>query len=191
MSTGHEQRSPRHQNKKSSMQKDEMNLILKTQRLRLKPILESELTLLHQIFINPYVREYLCDGEVFSLQQVKEMLMESQKLFDEKRFGLWFIETQDEQETIGFVGLWYFFEEKQPQLIYALLPHATHKGFATEAATRILEYSFSTLGYSYLLASCDRPNLSSQRVVERIGMKEVEKRFIDGKPILFFKVERS
>lgn len=173
------------------MWQDVMSLVFETQRLRLKPILESELNTLHSIFINPYVKKYLCDDKVLSLQQVEEMLIESQRLFDERKFGLWFIETKDEKEIIGFVGLWYFFGEGQPQLAYALLPEATKKGYATEAATRILKYCFNELGYQYLLASCDQPNLESRKVAERIGMREVEKKIVNGNSILFFRVEKQ
>jgi [ribosomal protein S5]-alanine N-acetyltransferase len=168
-----------------------MSKTLESQRLFLKPILPSQLQTLHDIFIDPYVRKYLCDDRIFPLQQVEEMLTESQKLFKEKKFGLWFIETKAEQKIIGFAGLWYFFAEKQPQLVYALLPEATKKGYATEASTRLLEYCFNELGYQYLLASCDKPNIESQKVAERLGMKEVEERIIDDNPILFFKIERS
>ena len=166
-----------------------MNWVFETQRLLLKPILESDLNVLHYIFINPYVRKYLCDDNIFSLKQVEEMLVESQKLFNEKKFGLWFIHTKDEKEIIGFVGLWYFFDETQPQLVYALLPEATKKGYATEAASKILEYCFDELGYQYLLASCDQPNFESRKLAERIGMRELEEKIVDGKPLLFFKVE--
>ena len=138
----------------------------------MKPILESEFNTLHSILVHPYVRKYLCEDKVFSLQQVEEMLIESQKLFDEKRFGLWFVETKNEQEIIGFVGLWDFFGENQPQLAYALLPKATKKGYATEAATKILEYCFNELGYEYLVASSDKPNFESHKVAERLGMRK-------------------
>ncbi len=168
-----------------------MSLILESQRLLLKPILDSQLNILHSIFIDPYVRKYLCDDRIFSLQQVEEMLIESQKLFNEQNFGLWFIETKGEQQIIGFAGLWYFFAEKQPQLAYALLPEATKKGYATEASTRLLEYCFNELGYKYLLASCDKPNLESQKVAERIGMKQIEEKLIDGNLTVFFKIERE
>jgi [ribosomal protein S5]-alanine N-acetyltransferase len=167
-----------------------MSLILESQRLLLKPILESQLYTLHNIFINPYVRKYLCDDRIFSLQQVEEMLRESQKLFNEQRFGLWFIETKGEQKIIGFAGLWYFFAENQPQLAYALLPEATKKGYATEASTRILEYCFNELGYQYLLTSCDKPNLESQKVAVRIGMQQVDEKNIDGNITVFFKIEK-
>jgi ribosomal-protein-alanine N-acetyltransferase len=167
-----------------------IDLIFETRRLLLKPILESDLNPLHSIFINPYVRKYLCDDNVFSLQQVEEMLMENQKLFNEQKFGLWLIQTK-ETEIIGFVGLWYFFDQEQPQLIYALLPEATKKGYATEAASKILEYCFNKLGYKYVLASCDRPNFDSRKVAQRIGMKQVEEKLVNDKPLLFFKIEDS
>lgn len=167
-----------------------MNLILETQRLLLKPILESELSTLHAILIDSYVRKYLCDGKIFPLQQIEEMRIESQKNFEEKRFGLWFVETKSEKEIVGFVGLWDFFAEKQPQLVYALLPKATKKGYASEAATKIIEYCFNELGYQYLLASCDQPNLESQKVAQRIGMRKVDEKIVNGKSLLFFKVEK-
>lgn len=165
-------------------------MILKTDRLVLKPILDSDLHTLHRIFTNSYVRRYLCDGEIWSLQQVEEMLAENQKLFAEKKFGLWFMETNTEQEVIGFVGLWYFFEEEQPQLVYALLPTATKKGYATEAATKIIEYGFDELGFEYVVASCDRPNIESQQVAARLGMRQVEERIVNENPILFFRIDK-
>jgi [ribosomal protein S5]-alanine N-acetyltransferase len=167
-----------------------MNLILETSRLRLKPILESELNTLHSILVDPYVRRYLCDDQIFSVQQTSEMLQESQKLFKEEKLGLWLIETKNALEIIGFVGLWYFFSENQPQLAYALLPKATKQGYATEAATRILDYCFHELGYDYVIASCDLPNIESQQVATRLGMKQIEERSINELPTLFFRIDK-
>jgi [ribosomal protein S5]-alanine N-acetyltransferase len=168
-----------------------MNFDLETQRLRLQPIGSSDSIALHNIFIDPFVRKYLCDDRVWELQQVEEMCLESQNLFDTQKLGLWFIKTKDTQETVGFVGLWYFFEEEQPQLVYALIPTATKKGYATEAALKIIEYCFKELGYQYLLASCDRPNLESIKLAQRLGMCEVEQRTIEDKPIVFFRIENE
>ncbi|MGL5794581.1 MAG: GNAT family N-acetyltransferase [Waterburya sp.] len=167
-----------------------MNLILETSRLKLKPILETELNTLHSILVDPYVRRYLCDDQIFSVQKTSEMLQESLRLFQEEKLGLWLIETKNTPEIIGFVGLWYFFAEKQPQLAYALLPKATKQGYATEAATRILEYCFDELGYNYVIASCDRPNLESQQLARRLGMKQTETRMINDQPTLFFRIDK-
>ncbi|MBD1846243.1 GNAT family N-acetyltransferase [Cyanobacteria bacterium FACHB-63] len=166
-------------------------MIFETQNLVLKPVLESELSILHMIFTDSYVRKYLCDDQVFSLQQLEEMLKQSIKHFEEERFGLWFIRINSESEVIGFVGLWYFFDEEQPQLIYALLPKALKKGYSTEAATRILEYCFDELGFEYLVASCDQSNIESHKVAERLGMRKMEEKIVNGSPIVFFRLEKS
>lgn len=134
---------------------------LTTPRLTLAPVVESEVNTLHHIFIDSHVRRYLCDDQIFSLEQVAEMLDQSSRSFVTEKFGLWLIRPKSESEAIGFVGLWYFFEETQPQLIYALLPKALKQGYATEAAAEILKYCFDELGYEYLVASCDQPNLES------------------------------
>jgi [ribosomal protein S5]-alanine N-acetyltransferase len=168
-----------------------VNFELETQRLRLKPILAIDSIALHKIFIDPYVRKYLCDDLVWPLEQVEEMSLESQNLFDTQKLGLWLIETNDAEDIIGFAGLWYFFEEEQPQLVYALLPVATKKGYATEAALKIIEYCFNELGYRYILVSCDRPNLESIKLAQRLGMYEVEQQTIDEKPIVFFRLENE
>lgn len=167
-----------------------MCLTLETQRLVLKPILNNGLNTLHAIFIDSYVRRYLCDNQVFSLQQVEQMLIQSNKHFEEEKFGLWFIETKSDNEIIGFVGLYYFFEEKQPQLVYALLPKALKQGYATEAASKILEYCFNEIGYEYLVASCDQPNIESHKVAQRIGMKKVDEKIVNGNPVLFFRIDK-
>ncbi|MGF1566676.1 MAG: GNAT family N-acetyltransferase [Nodosilinea sp.] len=164
-------------------------MILKTQRLTLVPILENDLSELHAIFSDSHVRRYLCDNKILSLQQVEEMLSQNQKYFEEEGFGLWFIKTEHKTEAIGFVGLWYFFDEDQPQLIYALLPEALKRGYATEAATRIMAYCFDQLGYDYLVASCDQPNLESQKLARRLGMSQSEERIVNKNPILFFRID--
>jgi [ribosomal protein S5]-alanine N-acetyltransferase len=118
------------------------------------------------------------------------MLQESLRLFKEEKFGLWLIETKNKAEIIGFVSLWYFFAENQPQLAYALIPKATKQGYATEAAQRILDYCFNELDYDYVIASCDRPNLESQQVALRLGMKQTEERIINELPTLFFRIDK-
>jgi [ribosomal protein S5]-alanine N-acetyltransferase len=172
-----------------------MNLVLETPRLILEPILTTDFQIFHHILTDPYVRKYLCDDKVFSDKQIEEMIAESEKLFASEKLGLWLIKTKNktnsDREIIGFVGLWYFFAENQPQLAYALLPEATKKGYATEAATKIIEYCFEQLAYDYLVASSDKPNLESHQLAKKLGMKQVAEKNINGNPILFFKIEKS
>jgi len=68
-----------------------------------------------------------------------------------------------------------------------MLPEAT-KRLCYRSRNQNIEYCFNELGYQYLLA--DKPNLESRKVAERIGMREVEEKGLNGNSLLFFRVER-
>ncbi|MEZ4848084.1 MAG: GNAT family N-acetyltransferase [Bacteroidia bacterium] len=56
---------------------------------------------------------------------------------------------------------------------------------------KIIEYAFKKLDYDYLGAACDSPNHDSVRVLERLGMEQVQEVEIDGKDTLFFRLDRE
>ncbi len=171
-----------------------MSQIFATSRLTLRRLEAEDLDLFYDIVTDAFVRRYLFDDAILSRIQVAAMLAESQKLH-EKGVGLWLIEAnaslegnhEEDHKVIGLVGLWYFFDEPQPQLVYALLPAATHQGYMTEAAVALMDYCFNNLGYRYLTVNCDAPNLASQRVALRLGMVKTEQRMVEGKSILVFR----
>lgn len=92
---------------------------------------------------------------------------------------------------MGYAGLWYFFEEPQPQLIYALLEQFTRRGYAREAGTSIIQYAFEKLGFEYLTAATDEPHNASKKVMLSLGMEFVEKRIENNKPTLFYRIENK
>lgn len=163
---------------------------LTSARLTFHPISINRLESFHSLLTHPFIRKYLCDDQVFTIGQSRDFILESQKTFEEKRFGLWLIHNA-EQNVIGFAGLKFFFEEPQPQLLYGLLPEYLGKGLATEAVQTIMKYCFDELKFKYLEASCDAPNLSSLRVAERAGMKKVDKKIVEGKSMVFYRVENE
>jgi ribosomal-protein-alanine N-acetyltransferase len=169
-------------------------MILETSRLQLIPIQEVDNKILAEILNDFSVRQYLCDGKIMTENEIGEMILTSQLSFQEKNYGLWFITIKDDRNTgveiLGFVGLWHFFEEEQPQLSYALLPRYTKQGFATEASQRIIEYSFQNLGFDYLTAGCDLLNLASQQLLLRLQFQKFKQEVKNGMPLVFYKLEK-
>jgi [ribosomal protein S5]-alanine N-acetyltransferase len=165
-------------------------MILETTRLQLIPIQEADSKILAEILNDFSVRQYLCDGRIMTENEIGEMILTSQLSFQEKSYGLWFITTKDDRTIIGFVGLWHFFEEEQPQLSYALLPQYTKQGLATEASQRIIEYSFQDLGFNYLTASCDLLNLAAQQLLLKLQFQKFKEEVKNGMPIIFYKLEK-
>ena len=141
----------------------------------------------HACNTNPFVRSFLWDDQEIPLSTSQEILEEVERRFSDSKWGLWKISKIGENTYLGYVGLLAFFEEKQPQLLYALRPEHAGRGFATEAAAKIIEYAFVELGFSYLLASMDEENRKSVAVCTRLGMSFVEQLERDGKPTLFYK----
>lgn len=168
-----------------------MSIIIETSRLQLLPFTSSDTTIFHKLNVDPFIRKYLWDDELISEQLAKEVMAENTRLFSEKHYGLWKIIFKEREKLMGYTGLWFFFAELQPQLIYAILEKYTGLGFATEAAKAIIEYSFQKLDFNYLIAATDEPHLASQHVAKRLGMRFVEKRIEHEKPTLFYRIEKK
>lgn len=167
------------------------NLRLKTDRLDLIPFTKEDSELFLRINTDPYVRKFLWDDELIDAQLVEELLEENNNHFNNSGYGLWKISPIDSNTVVGYAGLWFFFDEPQPQLLYALLPEHSGNGYATEASKMIVDYSFETLGFDYLIASMDVGHDVSIKVAERLGFEFLEEKVIDGKPTLFYELRKS
>jgi ribosomal-protein-alanine N-acetyltransferase len=167
-----------------------VGITLESERLLLLPLTTLDLSIFYLTLTNRYVRKYLCDDRVLEEAEVLAMLEKSETLHTSSGTGLWKAIVKESNQYIGFAGLWSFFEEEQPQLSYALLPNFLHRGYATEAAARLIHYSFERLNFKYLDASFDTPNMASQFVCERLGMKFLKEQVTHGKPMKFYRKQK-
>ncbi|WP_422106587.1 GNAT family N-acetyltransferase [Winogradskyella sp.] len=166
-----------------------MNLELQTKRFRLIPFDVKDSMLFLKLNNTDFVKKYLWDDMSISLKDAEDIMNQNRLLFKNHNYGLWKITLKENHQVVGYTGLWHFFEEAQPQLIYALLKAYTGQGIASESARAIINYASNKLGFDYLLAANDEANISSQKVAERIGMHFIERRLEDGKPTLFYKID--
>ncbi len=164
---------------------------LETVRLYLEPVTAKDSPVLHTILTDKFVRRYLCDGQILPISQTTEILETVLDTFNSKDYGLWLVYVKQTSELIGIAGLYSFFSEPQPQLLYALLPPYQKKGYATEASRSIIDYAFRKLGYTYLHASCDKPTTASVAVMKRLGMYWLKEDVIDGKPLVFYQLNKD
>ncbi|WP_019028321.1 GNAT family N-acetyltransferase [Colwellia piezophila] len=105
------------------------------------------------------------------------------KLISDRGWGIWAVEEKLSNKFIGFVGL----HNSPPDLDvspateigWRLMNQFWGKGYATEAAEKVLEFAFDDLNLTSVISVTSVVNKASQKVMERIKMINTEKNFND------------
>ncbi len=159
-----------------------------SERLVMRPLVDADFTELHAILTEPGVRRFLCDDVIIPETQTREFITRSRELQSNEGVGLWGVRRRDERELLGCVGYWYFHELPRLELLYALTERVWRRGYATEAARRMIDYGREQLAMSTILASTDAPNVASIRVLEKLGFQLTERRKAKGLDTAFFEL---
>lgn len=166
---------------------NKMKKELITKRLRLIPVKNQDLDFLFSFLRNDNIKKYLCDNRNVEKAFVKSIISNSDILFDKKGIGLWLINSLDKLSPIGFCG---FFEDQLLELIFAIHPDNQKHGYATESASKVIEYFNQLDLIDEIYAKIDKPNIASHVVIAKMGMSEIneEKNQITGGDIKVYKM---
>ena len=93
-------------------------------------------------------------------------------------------------KVIGFGGLLQSSDES-PNLIYGVHPDFQGTGFATEAAKAVLDFAFDALCLNSVKADVDEPNVTSVRILEKLGMRPIRRAIVAGRPLLYYEQHRN
>lgn len=98
------------------------------------------------------------------------------------------IEQNESKKCIGLIGVAPKKElNNEVEILFAVADEYQNKSYATEAGKAIIEWAFQNSALDYLVAIVKLDNSASQRVIEKLGFRQIEQRKIeyDGKPTLF------
>lgn len=166
-----------------------MDQLLTTARLALRPVQITDIELVHELWTNSDVRHFLFDERVIPLDEARSIVEQSLLSFQERGFGIWLVFSHKTAQLVGFAGLIQSSDES-PNLIYGVHPDFWGNGFATEAAKAVLDYAFDTLGLKSVKADVDEPNVTSVRILEKLGMKQIRRAIVAGRPLLYYEQHR-
>lgn len=148
--------------------------VLRTARLYLEPVADTDLDALQALNAEPAVRRYLFDDVAWTLEETRErLLVENARMWREEGRGLLAIREQAGAPLAGWIGFWYFHEPPVLELAYALHPRVWSRGYVMEAAGAVLAWAAQVHGDTTFQASTDAPNEASIRVLERLGFQAV------------------
>ena len=126
------------------------------------------------------VMRYIGDGKPQTKMQTQTRLNAILDHWRQHGFGLCAVVDKATHAFIGFCGLQFLDNTSEIEVGYRLARRFWRMGIATEAARACLRHGFETLNLSRIVAVVHPENLSSQRVVEKIGLRYVKNsRFYD------------
>lgn len=145
---------------------------LQTSRLILRNWKQNDIEPFAILNSDPRVCEFL--PNVLSQEETLTSVIKIQSHFKKHAFGLFAVELISTKTFIGFVGLKYFSFDSHftpsVELAWRLSWGNWGQGLATEAAQKVTQYGFETLGLPEILAITAKNNQRSRRVMEKLGM---------------------
>jgi len=150
-----------------------MNITLKTERLSLRPISESD-------FENVYNLQSLEETSKYNTSKIPENLNETKITVENwilennqenpKKFTF-AIDLVAEEKFIGLIGINLGKEHyKNAEIWFQFDYRFWNKGYATESLRKIIEFGFEDLKLHRIEAGCAVDNIGSFTVLEKVGM---------------------
>lgn len=168
--------------------------ILETERLTLRQFTLMDAPFILELLNTPTWLRFIGDRGVRSLEDAENYLRNgSIKSYEVNGFGFYAVVEKESQKLIGMCGLIKRDNLDDIDIGFAFLPDLIGKGYGTEAAQAILNYSLNQLKIKRLVAIVNPDNVASISVIKKIGMK-FEKLIAFGeekKELMLFGIEQS
>jgi ribosomal-protein-alanine N-acetyltransferase len=147
-----------------------MESLRKGEGWRLRAAGIADIDPVHALLCEPLVYRYLCDGEAPPRTLAAERIEASLAHARTTGLGFWILESPASAHA-GAVELRLGPEPGEAELTYFLHPDHWHKGLATAMALAVIDHCFRRPAISTVFAGADGPNLASQSVMRRLGMR--------------------
>jgi len=146
--------------------------IMETKRLYLRELVLKDIDELSKVLTDPESMKYY--PEPFSLEKVEKWIQWNMDNYEKYNHGLWAVILKDGEKFIGDCGITMqkIDNETVPEIGFHIIKDYWNKGYATEAALACKDYAFRVLHYPKVFSYTTVKNIPSQKVAEKIGMKE-------------------
>ncbi|MGA3600199.1 GNAT family N-acetyltransferase [Lysinibacillus agricola] len=147
--------------------------VLNTDRLMLRELKINDAQAILNCFSNPDVLRHYGQNPLTSLDQVKHIINNFSKNYDEKRGIKWGIELKGQEGIIGTIGFQeWSTEHRRAEISYALFPESWGKGYAMEAVNRVISFGFQEMDLVRIGAIVFTENDASNKLLTKVGFKK-------------------
>jgi ribosomal-protein-alanine N-acetyltransferase len=142
--------------------------LLTTDRLILRKLERDDAGELLKLRSDESVNKYLDRPKSKTINEVIEFINKIETGIIKNESFYWVISLKGDSKLIGTICLWNLDRENsRAEVGYELLPAYQGKGLMQEALSKIIEYSFQTLGFKTTTAYTDSANERSIRILEK------------------------
>ncbi len=147
--------------------------VLRTPRLRLRPLEHPDAAALFAIFADLRVARYLSKPPWTSIEVARERIARDIEAMGAGRYVCLGIQAEGDGRLLGECSLFNFHEQsRRAELGYTLAFDSWGNGYMTEALSSLLEFGFAELSLHRVEADVDPRNVASARTLERLGFKK-------------------
>ena len=148
-------------------------IVVETDRLVVRLFHLSDEEAMNRIFGDPEVMHF--GNGVQTPEWVHDWLCRCLENYRQKSgIGPWAVVEKSSEEVVGYCGLFHFPDvcgHPETEIGYRLARPYWGRGYATEAARAVLNYTFNILCLPRLISIIDPLNARSIRVAEKLGMQ--------------------
>ena len=142
-------------------------ILIETQRLYLRNYRMTDFEDIMNYFSNEEVSKYE-DFYPMTEAEVRNIIDEWKDM-DNRLVA----ECKTTHTVIGSIGYWTD-DEGHHCIDYDFNPSYSGKGYATEAGKALIEFLFETLNIDAVFGDCDVRNISSWKLLERLGFRRIQ-----------------
>ncbi|WP_300596744.1 GNAT family N-acetyltransferase [Niabella sp.] len=144
-----------------------------TERLLLRPTGEEDASFLFYLMNAPKWLKYIGNRDITSVEKARNYILQRIKPQQGRLgFGSFTVIRKTDQKKMGTCGLYHREILPAPDIGFAFLPRFEQKGYAFEAARKILEAGFNTFHLEQIFAITTPGNASSQKLLTKLGLKQ-------------------
>lgn len=175
--------------------KNPVKVFAETERFILREILPSDIDGMFELDSDPEVHQFLGNNSVSSVEQSIESIRYIRQQYIDHGIGRWAIIDKNTKEFVGWTGLKFITDNYNNHqncydLGYRLIKRYWGQGIATETAIASVKYAFEKLDVDEIFAMTESENHSSQRILQKVGLRYVETFNHDGIQHNWFEISR-
>lgn len=163
-----------------------------TERLILKPTDIEDLDFLLQILNTPKYYKYIGDRKVRTIEDAQNYFNERIfPHFERLGYGNYTVMLKECGTKIGFCGIYVRPDLEVPDIGFAFFEQYEGKGYAYESSSFIKDLAKTEFGIHKIAGITLEKNLSSRRLLEKLGLKFQKKIFMEGdkEELMYYELE--